>query len=43
MVQKDVAPGHGGSKVQVLRGGEYLRIWINHENEHYLVHLVIKT
>jgi uncharacterized low-complexity protein len=43
MVQKDVAPGRGGSKVQVLRGGEYLRIWINHENEHYLVHLVVKS
>lgn len=40
MVQKDVAPTPGGSKVQVLRGGEYMRVWINHNGEHYLVHLV---
>jgi len=40
MVQKDVAPGAGGSKVQVLRGGEYMRVWINHDGKHYLLHLV---
>jgi len=40
MVQKDAAPAPGGSKVQVLRGGEYMRVWINHQGEHYLVHLV---
>ena len=40
MVDKDVAPGPGASKVQVLKGGEYMRVWINHGGKQYLVHLV---
>jgi len=40
MVQKDRAPAPGGSKVETLRGGEFLRVWINKAGNHYLVHLV---
>jgi hypothetical protein len=27
--------------VQVLRGNEYLRVWINRAGNHYLVHLPV--
>jgi len=39
LVQKDAAPPPGGSKVQTLRGGNYLRLWFNKAGNHYLVHL----
>lgn len=39
MVAKDVPPRSGGSKVQVLRGDEYLRVWFNKAGNHYLIHL----
>lgn len=35
-------PGHvgrNGSRVEMLKGGEYLRIWIARGGNHYLVHL----
>lgn len=38
MVTKDAPPASGGSKVQVLRGNEYLRVWINRGGNHYLIH-----
>jgi hypothetical protein len=38
MVVKDAPPASGASKVQVLRGNEYLRLWINRGGNHYLVH-----
>lgn len=38
MVVKDAPPAAGASKVQVLRGNEYLRVWINRAGNHYLVH-----
>ncbi len=41
MVVKDAPPGSGGSKVQMLRGNEYLRVWINRAGNHYLVHLPV--
>lgn len=34
-------PAPGTSKVQVLKGEEYLRVWINRANTHYLVHLAL--
>jgi hypothetical protein len=34
-------PGPGTNKVQVLKGEEYLRVWINRANTHYLVHLAL--
>ena len=41
MVVKDAPPASGGSKVQVLRGNEYLRVWINRAGNHYLVHFPV--
>jgi hypothetical protein len=41
MVVKDAPPPSGGSKVQVLRGNDYLRVWINRAGNHYLVHFPI--
>lgn len=41
MVVKDAPPAPGQSKVQVLRGNEYLRVWINREGHHYLMHFPI--
>ena len=32
-------PGPGTSRVHTLKGGEYLRIWLNSGGTHYLVHL----
>ena len=39
MVVKDAPPAAGASKVQVLRGNEYVRVWINKAGNHYLIHL----
>ena len=38
MVTKDAPPPSGGSKVQILRGNDYLRVWINRGGNHYLIH-----
>jgi hypothetical protein len=38
-VQKDAPPPPNGSKVQLLKGGDYLRVWINRGGNHYLLHL----
>ena len=43
MVVKDTPPASGGSKVQVLRGNDYLRVWINRGGNHYLIHFPIAT
>ncbi|MGH9408836.1 MAG: hypothetical protein ACRD1V_05215 [Vicinamibacterales bacterium] len=40
MVQKDTPPGPGQSKVQALKGGDYVRVWINKGGNYYLVYLV---
>jgi hypothetical protein len=32
-------PGPGTSKVQMLKGSEYIRVWVNRGGTHYLVHL----
>ncbi len=39
-VTKGGAPASGRSKVEMLRGDDYLRVWINRGGTHYLVHLV---
>ena len=39
MVVQDAPPRAGGSKVQMLRGNEYLRLWFNKGGHHYLIHL----
>jgi len=40
LVQKDTPPPSGGSKVETLKGGDYVRVWINKGGNYYLVHLV---
>jgi hypothetical protein len=38
LVQKDTPPPANASKVETLKGGNYLRLWINKGGNHYLVH-----
>ena len=38
-VVKDTPPASGGSKVQVLKGNEYVRVWINKGGNYFLIHL----
>jgi len=38
-VQKDAPPKANGSKVETLKGGDYVRVWINKGGNHYLIHL----
>jgi hypothetical protein len=40
LVQKDSPPAANGSKVQMLKGNDYVRVWINKGGNHYLIHLV---
>ena len=39
IVVKDTPPRAGGSKVQMLRGNEYMRVWFNKGGNHYLINL----
>ena len=39
LVQKDAPPPSGGAKVETLKGGDYVRVWINRGGNYYLVHL----
>jgi hypothetical protein len=41
LVQKDTPPGRNGSKVEVLKGGDYVRAWINRGGNHYLIHFPV--
>jgi hypothetical protein len=38
-VQKDAAPRPNGSRVDLLKGGDFYRVWINRGGNHYLIHL----
>lgn len=38
-VAKDPAPPEGSSKVEMLKGNEFLRVWVRRDGVHYLVHL----
>lgn len=38
-VQKDAPPRPNGSKVEMLKGGDYYRVWINKAGNHFLIHL----
>jgi hypothetical protein len=41
MVVKDAAPPAGGSRVQMLRGNDFVRVWFNKGGNHYLIHLPV--
>lgn len=39
MVVKDPPPARGGApRVQLLKGGDYLRVWFNRAGHHYLIY-----
>jgi hypothetical protein len=38
-VAQDRPPASGGSKVELLKGNDYLRVWVNRGGTHYLIHL----
>jgi hypothetical protein len=39
LVQKDTPPARNGAKVETLKGGDYVRVWINRGGNYYLIHL----
>ena len=39
MTRKSAAPAVGSSKVQLLKGGDYIRVWVNASGTNYLIHL----
>ena len=40
-VQKDAPPPRNGAKVETLKGGDYVRVWINRGGNHYLMHFAV--
>ena len=40
-VAKSAPPGSGTSRVEMLKENEYLRVWVNQNNTHYFIHLVV--
>ena len=40
-VAKRGAPASGSAKTELLKGNDYLRIWVNRGGTHYLVHLAV--
>ena len=41
LVEKDVPPHVNTSKLEMLKGGNYMRLWINKGGYHYLVHFPV--
>jgi len=39
----DKPPASGGSKVELLKGNVYLRVWINRGGTHYFIHLPVSA
>ncbi len=40
-VAKSSPPGSGSSRVEMLREDDYLRVWINQDGTHFLIHLAV--
>jgi len=40
-IAKGVKPPTGGSRVDMLKGNDYVRVWINKGNENYLIHMPV--
>jgi hypothetical protein len=40
-VVKDAPPPSGSSRVQTLKGNDYVRVWFNRAGNHYLIHLPV--
>lgn len=43
MVAKDPPPPANGSKVQTLKGGDYVRVWFNKGGNHTLIYLPLQA
>ena len=41
LVQKDTPPPAGGSKIETLKGGDYMRLWVNRDHANYLINLPV--
>jgi hypothetical protein len=39
LTRKAAAPAAGTAKVQMLKGGDYIRVWVNAGGTQYLIHL----
>ena len=39
-IDKTVKSGGAEAKVETLKGGDYVRVWINKNGNYYLIHLV---
>lgn len=42
LTKKGAGPAAGTAKVQMLKGGDYVRVWINSGGTNYLIHLGTK-
>jgi len=42
LVAKRTPPAAGRPLVQMLKGADYLRVWVNHNGAQYLIHLGLK-
>jgi hypothetical protein len=42
LVAKRTPPAAGRPLVQMLKGADYLRVWVNHDGTQYLIHLGLK-
>lgn len=40
-VAESAVPRPGTSKVELLKGNDYVRVWINRDSVHYLIHLPV--
>ncbi len=38
-IAKGPRPGNGSSRIELLRGGDYLRVWINQGGTNYIIHM----
>jgi hypothetical protein len=38
-IAKGPKPATNGSRVDTLKGNEYVRVWINHSGQNYLIHM----
>lgn len=42
LTKKGAGPAAGTAKVQMLKGGDYVRVWVNSGGTNYLIHLGTK-
>ena len=42
LTRKSAPPAAGSSKVELLKGDDYIRVWVNAGGTQYLIHLALK-